>query len=272
MKLRATDGLARRNRYPHEPRDPVRIIPTDLKIAAYNRMMGGIGVGTPHLFRAGSHTSFKAFEHRMTKLRQDAGLFKVGEWQRRVCALNGAALINENTELAEGLLKEHGLWVEHVPGRSGAHSHDAFQSFGYQSFYEAAPYGWSVELQHSIFGRLGLSGTLQLPSGRRVEPDATCIVQNRHRTILIFQEYDRATELMRKQRNVRESWEAKLEGYEELIETRLFRKLFELPEERTGALVCALTVDASNANAMVRVKPGKPWFRACQDFCVRGIA
>ncbi len=75
---------------------------------------------------------------------------------------------------------------------------------------------------------------------------------------------DRANDLtlqpMRKQKNVRESWEAKLEGYEELIETRLFRRLFELPEERTGALVCALTVDASNANAMVRVKPGKPWF------------
>lgn len=257
-KLHPKDGLGRRNRYLPEADPTKRITARALQVAQYNHMMGGEGLGTPHLFRAGTHANFATFEKWMSKIR--GTLFEVGDWQLEVSYLNRTALINRNKRETDELLKKEGMFSENVPMRSGAPKHDAFQTFGYCSFNEMLPPEWTIELQHSVLDQHKLTQEIRLPSGKRCKPDAFVIVTSPFRTIVIFQEYDRAHEQMRRSKSIRESWEDKLDAYEELIETKYYRQLYGLPDRQVGAVLCVLTTSDGEAESILKVpKEGKRW-------------
>jgi hypothetical protein len=83
--------------------------------------------------------------------------------------------------------------------------------------------------------------------GITIKPDITTRITTPHRTILIFDEIDRATEPNRRMESVGKSWEPKLKAYNTLIGTKLYKELFPIKGDgQYAAMMRIWTVDNGN--------------------------
>jgi hypothetical protein len=237
------DSLGRRDRYvqqdiPDDKADANKtftLVPSDIQIAYYNHVFGGVGLPTPYLFHAKTHTDKCSFDKRMVTLRHDLKLFETGLWQKRTENPRSNALINTNTKKANDLLKTHGLWSQHTPKKSGSPFHDTYMGCVLASFAQHEGYeGQHTFLNKSLF--LEVNGTVG-------EPDAVFQLVIDGKRYFVFVEIDRATEPVRTLNSVRRSWDKKIKFYRQLIGQKAYKELFGVD---CGALLLVLTVSASN--------------------------
>ncbi len=248
------DKAGKRNRFTVVKRGNVLIRDEDIALLQYNRIIGGNGLSSRLLHAAWPTKYYNTHQHRLTQLRHDARLLEAGDWQMRTYLPHRNFIWYANSDKANALLKEKGMWVQRVPEASGAHYHDAYQGQVYSSIIEKAKdVGFTVERQDELLGKLERSSHIHLDD-QVLKPDITTRLTTPERTILCFDEIDRATEPNRRMDSVGKSWEPKLKAYIHFIEDKKYKEVF--PLDREGQYACVLriwTTDMGNLMSIFRL-------------------